>query len=127
MYLNYEHVSRYYTPINGNILAFEIIVINKPDGVLTPSLTKQRPGNRQFKIRGPFGRPLQSSHAAALLRQPISGSPLYHGKSLGELLVGKEGCFRNLVYIGTGSGVIPFIQFASFDPILSQSGILENI
>jgi hypothetical protein len=49
-------VTRYYTPINGTLRTFEIIVGIKRKGVLTPFLEVSKCGDRQFRCRGPFGR-----------------------------------------------------------------------
>ncbi|KAJ1569819.1 hypothetical protein HK096_000952, partial [Nowakowskiella sp. JEL0078] len=54
-------VSRYYTPISGTIKAFDIMIKVIPTGKLSPLFTKPDRmliGNKQFQIRGPFGRPL---------------------------------------------------------------------
>jgi hypothetical protein len=51
----YEYVSRYYTPISGSPACFEVLVKVVPRGVLTPFLVKQKCGDRQIRIRGPFG------------------------------------------------------------------------
>ncbi|KAJ1554531.1 hypothetical protein HK096_003099, partial [Nowakowskiella sp. JEL0078] len=59
--INDDIVSRYYTPISGTIKSFDIIIKVIPTGKLTPLFTKPDRmllGNKQFKIRGPFGRPL---------------------------------------------------------------------
>ena len=74
-------LSRYYSPVWGGMVVFEICVKVRlswrnfmlscgsfadccgflqtyPNGALTPFLNKQRPGERQFKVRGPFGQAL---------------------------------------------------------------------
>ncbi|KAJ3259948.1 hypothetical protein HK103_001458 [Boothiomyces macroporosus] len=56
--VNGNRISRYYTPISGNMNAFEILVKVKPGGAMSQYLAMQECGNRQFKIRGPFGSPL---------------------------------------------------------------------
>ncbi|KAJ3408802.1 hypothetical protein HDV05_004751 [Chytridiales sp. JEL 0842] len=49
------NISRYYTPIEGTLRNFAVIVRMKPGGALSPSLIKHRVGERQIRIRGPFG------------------------------------------------------------------------
>lgn len=53
-------ISRYYTPVHGSLTAFEIIV-KMTGGQMTSYLECQRPGDKQFKIRGPFGSPFVSN------------------------------------------------------------------
>jgi hypothetical protein len=53
-------ISRYYTPVHGNLTSFEIIV-KMTGGQMTSYLDSQRPGDKQFKIRGPFGSPFVSN------------------------------------------------------------------
>ncbi|KAJ3324051.1 hypothetical protein HDU76_013497, partial [Blyttiomyces sp. JEL0837] len=55
---NNRYVSRYFTPTNGSLMCFEINVKLEKKGALTPYLVRQKPGDRQIKIRGPFGIPL---------------------------------------------------------------------
>lgn len=51
-------ISRYYTPICGDMNSFEILVKIKPQGQMSEYLFKAQKGERQYKIRGPFGEPL---------------------------------------------------------------------
>jgi hypothetical protein len=51
-------VSRYYTPISGDLSAFEVIIKERETGIFTPLLLKQKPGARQIKIRGLFNTPI---------------------------------------------------------------------
>ncbi|KAJ3312827.1 S-methyl-5-thioribose-1-phosphate isomerase [Boothiomyces sp. JEL0838] len=53
-----KRVSRYYTPLCGNMNAFDIIVKVKVGGEMSQYLNNQDCGVRQFKVRGPFGGPL---------------------------------------------------------------------
>jgi NAD(P)H-flavin reductase len=88
-------VSRYYSPINGNIFAFEVIVQVIPNGKLSPFLAAQRIAEKQFKVRGPFGAPLLDP-----------SRPLHFGT-------------RNIIqdtvfFIAAGSGITPFLQLMKF-------------
>ncbi|KAJ3123762.1 hypothetical protein HK098_001649 [Nowakowskiella sp. JEL0407] len=93
--------ARYYTPISGSLMAFEIIVKIVEGGKLTPFLAKQKIGGRQFKIRGPFGNPLligpehpiQSNSTATLLNQDLITT---HDR---------------VTFFTAGSGITPFLQF----------------
>ncbi|KAJ3122876.1 hypothetical protein HK098_002415 [Nowakowskiella sp. JEL0407] len=93
--------ARYYTPISGSLMAFDIIIKVVDGGKLTPFLAKQKVGGRQFKIRGPFGSPLligpehpiQSSSSATLLIQ--------------ELVTTHD----RVTFFTAGSGITPFLQF----------------
>ncbi|KAJ1558736.1 Peroxidase mlt-7 [Nowakowskiella sp. JEL0078] len=56
-----KFVSRYYTPISGTIKSFEVMIKVVRTGELTPVFEKPDRtllGVKQFKIRGPFGKPL---------------------------------------------------------------------
>ncbi|KAI8901728.1 hypothetical protein BC833DRAFT_576427, partial [Globomyces pollinis-pini] len=52
-----HYISRYYTPICGDLHAFEIIVRVVEGGEMSTYLASQEAGYNQFKIRGPFGFP----------------------------------------------------------------------
>lgn len=55
-------MSRYYSAISGNLTAFEILVKHYPNNGVSTFLCKSRPGDRQYKIRGPFGDSLVAKH-----------------------------------------------------------------
>ncbi|KAI8901594.1 hypothetical protein BC833DRAFT_577159 [Globomyces pollinis-pini] len=50
-----KYISRYYTPIKGDLISFEILVKIEPDGIMSQYLLQQNCGANQIKIRGPFG------------------------------------------------------------------------
>lgn len=52
---NGQYHSRHYTPINGNLNCFEVIIKTYPNGVVSKFLANEKPGDRQFQIAGPFG------------------------------------------------------------------------
>ena len=81
-------ISRYYTPISGNLNAFEILVKVKPSGKMSQLLFESKKGEKQFKIRGPFGNPIVRSI-------PKMGSPDEYDTIY---------CFCG------GSGITPFLQ-----------------
>jgi hypothetical protein len=53
-----SRITRSYYPINGDITSFEILLDTKVNGLMTQYLVRQKPGERQVKIRGPFGTPI---------------------------------------------------------------------
>ncbi|KAJ3217556.1 hypothetical protein HK099_005430 [Clydaea vesicula] len=52
--INGSWVSRYYTPM-GTLKCFEINIKIYPNGLVGNFFIKQKLGDRQFKVRGPFG------------------------------------------------------------------------
>ncbi|KAJ3331055.1 hypothetical protein HDU76_004174 [Blyttiomyces sp. JEL0837] len=93
-------VSRYYTPQSGSPTCFEIHVKLVRQGQLTPQLVRQRLGDRQIKIRGPFGTPLLS------LVRGIPGNSL--GFGLNELM---PFSFDRMLFVCGGSGLAPLIHY----------------
>ncbi|KAJ1562385.1 hypothetical protein HK096_010513 [Nowakowskiella sp. JEL0078] len=90
-----EPVSRYYTPISGTLSEFEIAIKVVPGGFMSRLLTRQKLGDRQIKIRGPFGATLLSP------QKPLS--------------VGSNQWVPDtLVLIGGGSGLSPLLQLIQF-------------
>ncbi|KAJ3407769.1 hypothetical protein HDV05_005309 [Chytridiales sp. JEL 0842] len=83
-------ISRYYTPVAGTPACFEIEIKLRPKGALTPHLMRQKPGDRQIKIRGPFGTPSFSPER--------------------PLAIDGRWCFDKLVFIAAGSGLTPALQ-----------------
>ena len=92
---NGKRISRYYTPISGSLSSFEILVKRKigTPGEMSNFLANSHQGERQFKIRGPFG--------SAFLPSP------YHSKSLFQRKP------ETIIFIAGGSGITPFIQLAT--------------
>lgn len=87
---NGQRVTRYYTPISGNLNAFEMLVRVKPQGKMSEFLLHAATGERQFKIRGPFGSPLLSTEMS--LRPTIT-------------------CDYNTIYFfAGGSGITPALS-----------------
>ncbi|KAI8924874.1 hypothetical protein BC831DRAFT_463547 [Entophlyctis helioformis] len=94
--INGQLVSRYYTPLgDGNLTAFEIHVKLVPTGIMSQFLLKQRTGDRQVKIRGPFGSPL------ACVERPLS-------------LPSSQWLPDRLVFIAGGTGIAPFLQLLQY-------------
>jgi hypothetical protein len=52
-----KRISRFYTPLNGDLNAFEIMVKLVPGGKVSSHLFHSIIGDNQYKIRGPFGTP----------------------------------------------------------------------
>eukprot|EP00842_Homolaphlyctis_polyrhiza_P000701 jgi/Hompol1/1631/HPOL_003726-RA len=89
-------VSRYYSPLaNGSLTAFDIFVKCVPAGIMSTFLINQNCGDRQFKVRGPFGSPLVSIER-----------PLKLGSS--------QWLPDQLVFVAGGTGVTPFLQLLSY-------------
>ncbi|KAJ3272619.1 hypothetical protein HDV01_005366 [Terramyces sp. JEL0728] len=87
--INGERISRFYTPISGDLNAFEVLIKIEPNGAMCQYLIGQQAGDRQFKIRGPFGN--------SLLPPPEN---FYRGDFFPE----------TLFFFAGGSGITPFIQ-----------------
>jgi hypothetical protein len=83
---NGERISRYYTPLNGDMNGFEILVKISPFGKMSHYLFNSVIGQKQFKIRGPFGRPL-----------------LANSDNITEE-------FESIYYFSGGSGITPCLQ-----------------
>ncbi|KAJ3086081.1 hypothetical protein HK102_013535 [Quaeritorhiza haematococci] len=126
--INGQYVSRYYTPISGNMVAFDVLVRIKgssrsstrdslvpgveaytgsgDDGqpIFTPYLAKQRVADRQFKIRGPFGSPIVDPE------MPLSIVPgAAAALARGSMYAGPW-CPDRLYFVAGGSGSTPFLQ-----------------
>jgi hypothetical protein len=84
-----ERISRYYTPVAGDLNAFEILVRYKFEGKMSQYFENSIPGERQFKIRGPFGNNfLKFSHQESL-----------------------DMCdYEKIYFFGGGSGITPALQ-----------------
>ncbi|KAJ3126058.1 hypothetical protein HK098_007935 [Nowakowskiella sp. JEL0407] len=89
--------SRYYTPVSGNLAAFEVYVKVIPDGFVSRILTRQKVGDRQIKIRGPFGAPLLAPH------KPLTTYEL-NGDWVPD----------NIILFAAGTGLAPFLQLVQF-------------
>ena len=89
--INNQYVSRFYTPVSGSPVAFEVLIKSYSEGTMSQLLCKQTPGNVQFKIRGPFGTQLFNP-SKPLPTQSYEWTP------------------DRLVYIVGGSGITPFLQ-----------------
>ncbi|KAJ3046225.1 hypothetical protein HDV00_000037 [Rhizophlyctis rosea] len=95
-----EWVSRYYTPVSGDMSAFEIDVKVIPDGLMSKWLAKLKPGDRQLKVRGPFGAPIVGPGRVVPGCGPVR---VVHGAR-------DNGIPEEIVFIAAGSGLSPFIQ-----------------
>ncbi|KAI8893120.1 hypothetical protein BC833DRAFT_569496 [Globomyces pollinis-pini] len=89
-----ERISRYYTPINGDLNSFEIIVQVEKHGKMSEFLNTQECGGKQFKVRGPFGTPL------------LTSSTLY-GYGLDEIP-------DTIYFFAGGSGMTPCLQLTNY-------------
>ncbi|KAI8825586.1 uncharacterized protein EV422DRAFT_575535 [Fimicolochytrium jonesii] len=86
-------VTRYYSPLGTTGLStIEIMAKIYPDGVMSQYLFKQKPGDRQIKIRGPFGTPLFHPEKTLVPSDRVTWFP------------------TNLLYIAGGTGITPFLQ-----------------
>ncbi|KAJ3368485.1 hypothetical protein GGF31_006304 [Allomyces arbusculus] len=83
-------ISRYYTPLAGNMTKFNISFKVVKGGLMSTILAGLDPKDaRQFQIRGPFGTPFMNPER-----------PLPRG----------NGCWDTLVMLCAGSGVAPALQ-----------------
>jgi hypothetical protein len=88
-----NRISRYYTPISGDMSAFELLIKIQPKGKMSQFLFKSNSGERQFKIRGPFGNPLL----------PTIQAPLTY-----------DNFYSTIYFFAGGSGITPFLQLANY-------------
>ncbi|KAI8901874.1 hypothetical protein BC833DRAFT_59460 [Globomyces pollinis-pini] len=84
-----KRICRYYTPINGDLNAFEILVRLQPQGAMSLYLSQEEVGARQFKIRGPYGKP----HFGVPSRFGYTDLP------------------DTIYFISGGTGITPCLQF----------------
>ncbi|KAJ3181008.1 hypothetical protein HDU87_001658 [Geranomyces variabilis] len=91
--INNKLVTRYYCPSGhiGGLSMLEILVKIYPHGAMSQYLFKQKPGQRQVKIRGPFGQPLVSPS------RPLS-------MSVADFIP------KHIVFVAGGTGITPFLQ-----------------
>jgi hypothetical protein len=80
--------TRYYTPVEGNTIAFTIYVKFKSEGFMSDYIKVQHPGKSQIKIRGPFGVPLLQKE----VQTPDSNFP------------------RQIFFFAGGSGITPCLH-----------------
>lgn len=96
MRINSKIVTRYYSPlVGGNLSVFEVLIKIYPGGAMTQFLSGQKPGNRQYKIRGPFGTPIVHPGRPLTLASPHRWIP------------------KNILFFAGGSGITPFLQLLS--------------
>lgn len=91
-----ERFSRYYTPVSGDLSGFEVLIRLKSGGKMSEYLEKTGsiPGDRQFKIRGPFGK--------NFLKYPGASQSGYNSYELCD--------YEKIYFFGGGSGVTPALQ-----------------
>ncbi|KAJ3358129.1 hypothetical protein HDU91_005316 [Kappamyces sp. JEL0680] len=99
-----ERISRYYTPICGDMNAMEIMVKIKPGGPMSEYLFKSQKGERQFKIRGPFGTPLLPSMRNYFTQE----------------------FYESIYFFAGGSGITPYLQLANH-LMLSTQNVLKVV
>ncbi|KAI8592820.1 hypothetical protein BDZ88DRAFT_504181 [Geranomyces variabilis] len=111
--------ARYYTPLSGNITAFDVWVKHVPAASahshgVSGFLCHERPGEGQFKIRGPFGQSLVSPlllppPALALPAVPEFSHSLSRNPSTpSSMLKG------SILFVTGGSGITPFLQLLQY-------------
>ncbi|KAJ3113653.1 Cell death protease [Phlyctochytrium bullatum] len=89
-------VSRFYTPVCGSPVAFEIVFRVRPGGVMSSWLAQQKPGERQVKVRGPFGRRVFG------VDRPL-GRAEGPGMGMGNVP-------REILFIAGGTGITPCLH-----------------
>ena len=98
---NGEYVSRFFTPLSGSLSCFEMMVKLEPAGKMTPVLVRQKLGDRQIKIRGPFGTPLVNPERPLAMMEGDGG-----GASVWS--------FEKMLFVVGGSGLTPALQFVEW-------------
>ncbi|TPX46580.1 hypothetical protein SeLEV6574_g03153 [Synchytrium endobioticum] len=93
-----QQVSRWLTPIRGDLIAFEVLikVMKNAMGPLANLIKTLKAGKRQFKMRGPFGTPLVHPSRPLSMTQSSSWIP------------------DEMVFIVAGSGVLCFCQYVEY-------------
>ncbi|KAI8803388.1 hypothetical protein BJ742DRAFT_497780 [Cladochytrium replicatum] len=92
-----DFTTRYYTAISGCPIAFEIMVrVPEKGGAMANLLAKQVPGQRQYKIRGPFG--INFLAIAGSVPRPVGSvhPPMW------------------TTFVSRGSGLTPFLQLLHY-------------
>ncbi|KAI9103700.1 hypothetical protein DFS34DRAFT_295754 [Phlyctochytrium arcticum] len=118
--INNRLVSRYYTPYTGNLTAFDIHVKMYEKGDMTDFLKRQRVGDRQYRIRGPFGPDILSPQFKPTTRidRPLGPAALSP---------------KRMLFFAGGSGVAPFYQIAHtlllplFEPLIVTTAYVPTI
>ncbi|ORZ30700.1 hypothetical protein BCR44DRAFT_60863 [Catenaria anguillulae PL171] len=88
------YVTRFYTPLSGNMTHFTIALKLRPNGLMSTLLGQLSvAAHRQIHIRGPFGTPLMN---------PARPLPLGNG------------CYDHTLFLTVGTGVTPALQTLAF-------------
>ncbi|KAI8822203.1 uncharacterized protein EV422DRAFT_566639 [Fimicolochytrium jonesii] len=87
-------MARYYSPVTGTLSALEVWVKAYPTQGVSSFVCRERPGDRQFKIRGPFGPPLLDLISPSL--KPESW------------------IWGSILYVAGGTGITPFLQLCQY-------------
>ncbi|KND03392.1 uncharacterized protein SPPG_00880 [Spizellomyces punctatus DAOM BR117] len=102
-------LSRYYSPVHGNMMALEVLVKMYPGDGVSGYLGKQRLGERQFKIRGPLGDPLVGPER-----------PLGFGGT------GADWVPEDMLFVSAGTGITPFLQLLQYLFLPTSVPLLAN-
>jgi NAD(P)H-flavin reductase len=86
--------------------AFDVIVRIKDSGQFSALLDLSKPGDRQFKVRGPFGTPFVS------IDHPFPRSSSTFLKAMMDDKV-QQWMPDRMVFICSGTGITPFLQILS--------------
>ncbi|KAI9104081.1 hypothetical protein DFS34DRAFT_606888 [Phlyctochytrium arcticum] len=100
--------TRFYTPIEGNMGGFDIIVkTSATEGLVSSFLTKSKAGERQWKIRGPCGIPIFQPPAPSFIpqHQYLAFSTDAPART-DEAMVYPD----NMVFITAGSAMVAALQ-----------------
>jgi hypothetical protein len=102
-----KRISRFYTPISGDLNSFDILIKYVPNGKMSSHLFHSIPGESQYKIRGPFGTPF---------------SPVPYG-------LRSEQFFDTIYCFAGGSGITPFLQLLNYliMPLNTPLRVLFNL
>ncbi|KAJ3305722.1 hypothetical protein HDV03_001130 [Kappamyces sp. JEL0829] len=96
--------STYYSPISGNLKAFEVLVKSNPNGQVSKLLTSHEPGHRQYQISGPFGAPIVFFDSP---NSPITS-------------------FDEVIYLTAGSGVVSALAMLSTLILPTNASVLVS-
>ncbi|KAI8799753.1 hypothetical protein BJ742DRAFT_882801 [Cladochytrium replicatum] len=117
--------SKYYSPLWGTTTCFEIAVKVVGESGVSAVLGGWKIGVKQVKVRGPFGTPIEPRTLHKHSRHTDVSRAL--GSTKQQLILGGRSgndYIRRMIYICSGSGVIPFLQYVA-DTFLCVGRVLQ--
>ena len=102
--LSDNYVTRYYTPIRGNMQCFDVIVrINSRNGEFSSVFGSLAVADRQFKIRGPLGKPIFDKSVTQV-------KPSIHFLNFSMNDGTDQFLPDRLYFVCSGTGITPFLS-----------------